>query len=429
MNKRILAFLTLATVILSSCGKAPGGEPEPAESATESAVTEQTSALPADTDEPDENAQTGQTTNTEPVEAETPVDLSAAPFRIVTSSSTSSTQLSTVMNAFTTRLKSQPFASFTIVGDGAEPGDGTAEIVIGNSSRPGAAEIAATLGPVDCCVIVRNGRIFVAGGSPDAVAKALYRLLTEYIAKGIAVIPAGEIYRYDSEEKMPEIPEATAYTGTALSGITVYAIGDSYFAGEGLNPKTEVWPALLANKYGQIFENYGIGGSTVSDYNGGGNPMCKRISAMKSGDPDVILFEGGANDWNHSVPLGESGSRDTKTFRGAVASCIEQLHEKYPRALIVCVSCWDYGKMNSQGRPSTAYAAAMCEVAASYSYCVSINASDTSVIPVFMANGVFRAAYCITQSDRSHLNREGMKTVLPFFEKIIGDALESFARS
>ena len=422
MKKRILTVLILAAV-LSSCGKAPEIDTEPAESVTEAAAPEQTSALPDDADGTEENVQT------EPPAPESPVDLSAAPFRIVTSSSTSSAQLTTVMNAFTTRLKSPPFASFTTVGDGTDPADGAAEIVIGNSSRPGATEIAATLGPVDCCVVVRGGRIFVAGGAPDAVSKALYWLLTEYVAKGVAVIPAGEIYRYDSEEKMPEIPAAPPYTGSALNGITVYAIGDSYFAGEGLNPKTEVWPALLAKKYGQTFENYGVGGSTVSDYNGGGNPMCKRISAMKAGDPDLILFEGGANDWNHSVPLGDSGSRDTLTFRGAVASCIEQLHAKYPRALIVCISCWDYGTMNSQGRPSTVYAAAMCEVAASYSYCVPVNASDTSVIPAFMWNGLFRAAYSITQSDRSHLNREGMKTVLPFFEKIIGDSFESFARS
>jgi len=423
VKKRILTVLILAAVLLSSCGKAQGGETEPAESVTESAAPEQTAALT------DETEETEQSTETEAVLPDEPVDLSAAPFRIVTSSSTSSSQLTTVMNAFTTRLKSPPFASFTTVRDGSDPGDGAAEIVIGNSSRPGAAEIAATLGPVDCCVVVRDNRIFVAGGSADAVSKALYWLLTEYVAKGVAVIPAGEIYRYDSEEKMPEIPAAPAYAGSALNGITVYAIGDSYFAGEGLNPKTEVWPALLANKYGQIFENYGIGGSTVSDYNGGGNPMCKRISSMKTGDPDLILFEGGANDWNHSVPLGDPGSRDTLTFRGAIASCIEQLHTKYPRALIVCISCWDYGKMNSQGRPSTVYATAMCEVASSYAYCVPINASDTSVIPAFMGNGVFRSAYSINQSDRSHLNKEGMKTVLPFFEKIIGEALESFARS
>jgi len=37
-----------------------------------------------------------------------------------------------------------------------------------------------------------------------------------------------------------------------------------------------------------------------------------------SKDSNVILFMGGTNDWTHNVPLGILGSKDTKTFYGAL---------------------------------------------------------------------------------------------------------------
>jgi len=344
---------------------------------------------------------------------------------VVTSSTAgTSTQLSTVLNAFLTRLKKVPGITVKTVSDNT-PSAGGPEIVIGHGKREGSTELYTPLGPSDWTLTVSGSSIFAVGGTPDATAKALYYLLTNYINKDLTEYTEGVLSSYSSGESMPELPAKVTQSFDELKGLTVYAIGDSYFAGEGLDPNKQVWPALMALKYGQTFVNHGKGGSTVSNYITTNNPMCERISSMKQGTPDIVLFEGGANDWNHMVPLGNAGSTDTRTFRGAVASCIEQLHAKYPSALIVCISNWDYGQKNGSGVDSTAYAKAFCEIAEGYAYTCVIRAYDTSVIPAYMSNAVFRAKYSITPSDRSHLNAEGHALVFQSFERLISEGFRA----
>lgn len=425
-RRTVSAALFLTLLQLCSCAaRYPAPAPE-----IKTGLTQKQEEVPTEAATDARSADVETTAEETEAPKDNTVDLAAAPFRIVSAAGESSARLSSVISAFVTRLGSVEGLKYTVVSDaGGDPRDGAAEIVIGNADRPGCAELYSSLGPLDWVAAVRSGRIYLIGGTPDATAGAVYRLLSDYIAKNKTAIPAGELFRFTSDERMPEIPEAPAYSGTALPGLTVYALGDSYFAGEGLDPKKDVWPALIASEQGQTFENYGAGGSTVSDYITTNNPMCRRISAMKNGSPDIVLFEGGANDWNHCVPVGEPGSVDTKTFRGAVASCIGQLHEKYPDAFIVCITNWDYGKKNAAGAESTAYADAFCETASGFPYAMAINASDTSLVPAFVSNAVFRAKYCISAQDSSHLNKEGMKLVAPFFIKLIDDGYEEFLKS
>jgi GDSL-like Lipase/Acylhydrolase. len=111
---------------------------------------------------------------------------------------------------------------------------------------------------------------------------------------------------------------------TQLEGKTLYALGDSYFAGNGLDPEY-VWVSILAKKYNMAFTNYGINGSTVSNFITTKNPMCERYTNMASTAPDIVLVEGGRNDYNNSVPVGTVDSHDTKTFMGALNVTIEGL--------------------------------------------------------------------------------------------------------
>ncbi|MBO7375846.1 MAG: SGNH/GDSL hydrolase family protein, partial [Clostridia bacterium] len=111
---------------------------------------------------------------------------------------------------------------------------------------------------------------------------------------------------------------------SALIGKTIYAIGDSYFAGNGINPDY-VWPAILAAKYSMNFINYGRNGSTISNYVTDKNPMCDRVSAMSSVQADIILFEGGKNDYNVACPIGNLGDTSTKTFYGAIDATVKAL--------------------------------------------------------------------------------------------------------
>lgn len=54
------------------------------------------------------------------------------------------------------------------------------------------------------------------------------------------------------------------------------------------------------------------------------------------------------------------------------------------------------------------------------------DATDTELCGVDMNSPEFRAKYCMTATDVSHLNADGHKLVLPAFEKFIADEYTKF---
>ncbi len=208
-----------------------------------------------------------------------------------------------------------------------------------------------------------------------------------------------------------------------LEGITMYAMGDSYFGGSSLG-KDVTWVNKLGNKYKMNYENYGIGGSTMSDYVIDKNPMVNRISRMRKTDANIILLEGGRNDRTMLVPLGDKDSRDTKTFYGAVNYMLDYFLEKYPSALIILVTPWKHSSKTSSGYSNITYADALRDIAEyrNNPRIVCLYAADTALTGVDMDKVDFRSKYCIDSSDVSHLNDEGMNYVLPKMEKFIAEA-------
>ena len=202
-----------------------------------------------------------------------------------------------------------------------------------------------------------------------------------------------------------------------LEGLTLYAIGDSYFAGDALETKY-VWCSLLAAKYGMTYSNKGANGSTVSDYVTTNSPMVSRYTALPAAGADIILLEGGKNDFNQNVPIGENSDTTTKTYKGALNYLITKLQERYPSAIIICVTPWNVNATNSIGKKVTDYAAAMVEVAA-HRGVPCFNAADVGLSGVDMNSPTFRSTYCLSANDISHLNFAGHRMVLPTFEKFI----------
>ena len=151
--------------------------------------------------------------------------------------------------------------------------------------------------------------------------------------------------------------------------------------------------------------------------------MVNRWSEMLDNDPDIVIIEGGRNDYNISAPLGTLQSNDTTTMMGASRILITKVKEKYPKALIICVTCWEVGgSANSAGNKCSAYGKALLDVCADMGI-PCINAMDQKATGVYMTDASFRSNYCIAPNDISHLNADGMKLVLPFFEKAIVDIL------
>ena len=208
-----------------------------------------------------------------------------------------------------------------------------------------------------------------------------------------------------------------------LEGLTINAIGDSYFAGSAIDPQM-VWLHLMEKKYGQTMVNKGIGGSTVSNYVDK-NAMCNRFQKLPANNPQIVLIEGGRNDFNQKTPIGTLDSTDTKTFMGALNVIIDGVQAKYPNAMIVCITPWNFPDKTGFTLTYKDYVNAMMAVAEAQGvYC--INASDPAVSGVDMRSDAFRAKYNTKPSDVSHLNVDGMKYVLPYFEKALAELYTKF---
>lgn len=210
-----------------------------------------------------------------------------------------------------------------------------------------------------------------------------------------------------------------------LKNKTFYCIGDSYIAGDSIK-RYEVWPALLAEKYGMQLENYGDCGSSISS--AGANPMVFRFDKMKDGEPDIVLLEGGRNDFNACAKMGNDDDRTPDTFKGALNLTIEGLREKYPRAMIFLATPWYVTGDNEAGGTVFEYIAAMLDIAERQGV-YAVDASDRELTGVLMDEPEFRRKYCIGPEDVSHLNTEGMKLALPAFEKKIAEFYQDFTNN
>ena len=207
-----------------------------------------------------------------------------------------------------------------------------------------------------------------------------------------------------------------------LKGKTFTVIGDSYLAGNGLD-KNLVWPALLAKKYDMVFNNYGMNGSTMSNFVTTNNPMVVRYANMVDNNPDIVIIEGGRNDYNKNVPIGENGSTDTKTMKGAARFLITKVQEKYPNALIICLTVWEVGgSANSAGNLCSDYGKALLEVCADMGV-PCINAMDEEKSGIYMTNRDFRTENCLLPGDVCHLNENGMAIACRFFERELAEIL------
>ncbi|MBR6681022.1 MAG: SGNH/GDSL hydrolase family protein [Clostridia bacterium] len=231
---------------------------------------------------------------------------------------------------------------------------------------------------------------------------------------------------YEASTTLP-IPESEYWFSVFEDVEQMNIIGDSYFGSN--NPGKEyVWPQLLANKYGFSLDNKGIGGSTMSNFVTTNHPMVDRYTDMPDNDPQIVLLQGGRNDRNKNVPIGNNTDVDTKTYKGAVNYLITKLQEKYPNALLICITPWKINTdsdRNDLGKNTYDYAKAMVEVC-EYRGVVCFNAADTELSQVYMEDAEFRSKYCIAGGDISHLNIKGFEYVMPKFEKFIAAEYEEF---
>lgn len=294
------------------------------------------------------------------------------------------------------------------------------EILIGETNRSESIEALASLKPGEYKVCVMGNKLVLIGTTDYLTALAV----NEFIAYL-------ESAATDKELEIPaeySVVKSQEDFNKLLMGITMYAMGDSYFGGSSLG-KEATWVNLLGEKYGMNYVNYGIGGSTMSDYVTDKNPMVQRYTKMAKGDADIVLLEGGRNDRSQEVPIGELDSRDSKTFMGSINIMLDGMLDAYPNALIILITPWYHtGKVAATGLSNVDYANAMRKLAEYRNdpRIVCLYAADPDTIGVNMNDSNFRAKYCIKPEDVSHLNAEGMKMVLPNMEQFIAAEFAKF---
>lgn len=107
-----------------------------------------------------------------------------------------------------------------------------------------------------------------------------------------------------------------------LTGKKIGFLGDSITNGY---LATTPFRTIITNNTGSTQYNYGINSSTLSDYNGGSNPVVDRYSSMDD-SLDYVCVLIGTND---TAPMGTEDSTDTETFYGALNTLIVGLINKY----------------------------------------------------------------------------------------------------
>ena len=203
-----------------------------------------------------------------------------------------------------------------------------------------------------------------------------------------------------------------------LEGKTINFIGDSLFAGHSLG-KDYTGPLLLLEKYSMEGVNQGLSGCTLSACEGGANPIVSRFDKLPDNNPDIVIFEGGRNDYNKDAAIGNWRYKDADTYQGAIAILVAGLREKYPNALIIGVTFWKANdRLNSGGKTCGEYTEAMKEACAALKV-PYIDASDEDACGIKMTDADFRSQYSLNPSDVCHLNFDGMKIALAFFEREI----------
>ena len=294
------------------------------------------------------------------------------------------------------------------------------EILIGETNRKESIEVLATLQSGEYAIRV-SGNKLVLIGTTDYLTGLAVQEFVKFVNESASTTELAVSNDYSVLKSQEDFNKL-------LAGITMYAMGDSYFGGSSLG-KEGTWVNLLGEKYGMDYVNYGIGGSTMSDYVTDKNPMVLRYTRMAKGDADIILLEGGRNDRTKEVPIGDLDSRDSKTFMGSINIMLDGMLKTYPNALIILVTPWYHtGKVAATGLSNVDYANAMRSLAEHRNdkRIVCLYAADPNTIGVNMNDAAFRKKYCIAENDVSHLNLDGMKYVLTYMEQFIASEYAKF---
>lgn len=149
-------------------------------------------------------------------------------------------------------------------------------------------------------------------------------------------------------------------------GKTIVAFGDSIMAGWGWKEGTGVVQPLKEKYPDATWINKAESGANfATTSNPEHTPIVTQIRSY-TGTADAIIFDGGVNDINNSIPVGsiESGydaSYNTGTFCGALESALQYIMDTYPLAVKLYIIPHSFAKDNSYVESIYSKAIEICE--------------------------------------------------------------------
>lgn len=158
-------------------------------------------------------------------------------------------------------------------------------------------------------------------------------------------------------------------SGEAVSpykGKTIVAFGDSIIAGWGWKEGTGIIQPLKEKYSDATWINKAESGANFAVTSSlEHTPIVTQIRNY-TGVADAIIFDGGVNDINNSVPIGsiESGydaSYNTGTFCGAMESALQYIMDTYPLAVKLYIIPHNFSKDNSYVDSIYSKAIEICE--------------------------------------------------------------------
>ena len=195
----------------------------------------------------------------------------------------------------------------------------------------------------------------------------------------------------------------------ALSAQTINVIGDSYVANHR-RPQTEAWHALVAQRHGWTYRNYGRNGSSIAwDRQRFGARIVERYSLMND-TVDVVVVIAGHND----AGLIGNNRDSLQLFRDSLDLLCQSLREKYPLAAIGFVTPWHVKRPGFKPVIKTIHKVCRRH---------HIPVLDTRRSPIRVEDADFRRQYFQAPDDHAHLNAEGHQLMLswaePFFLRLM----------
>lgn len=218
-----------------------------------------------------------------------------------------------------------------------------------------------------------------------------------------------------------------------LKNLKINFLGDSITEGAGASSINKCYVNLIAENYGAICRNYGVGGTRIaiqkksSECPQYDRNFVTRVDEMEQ-DADVVVIFGGTNDYGHGdAPLGDFSDTCNDTFYGALHNLYTSVINKYPDSLIIVLTplhregeqnpCGEGGRKPGPVAPLKVYCDIIRDVAQYYSL---------PVIDLYSTSGIQPNIPIIKQKytvDGLHPNDVGHAKIAKIIAKFIYNSI------